>query len=45
MGGSGYRPSWDAVAALHEAVRGWPNCRPCPRYILGPLGMKAADCL
>lgn len=38
MGGSGYRPSRDAVAVLYGAVRRSSNCRPCPRYISGPYG-------
>lgn len=39
MGGSGYRPSRDAVAVLYGAVRGWPMLRHKSDGISGPLGI------
>lgn len=38
MGGSGHRPSRDAVAALYGAVKDWPMLRHKSDGISGPLG-------
>lgn len=40
MGGSGYLPSWDTVAALYGAVRGWPMLRHKSDGISGPYGIE-----
>lgn len=40
MEGSGYRPSRDTVAALYEAVRGWPMLRHKSDAISLPYGIE-----